>query len=94
MRDALIIYSYNQTETPSLTTDLFFNCVYSEAFWEDLQDWLSTSIQLLSQEKTLFWGVILGDKDKESDLIVNIVMHLSIFYPCKQVEENQATFLF
>lgn len=41
----------NEIET---TDHLFFHCVYSATFWEDLQDWLSTKILYSSQEKILY----------------------------------------
>jgi len=67
-------------ETEIETTDhLFFHCIYSGTLWEDLQDWLSTKIQLtpLARENVVF-GVNLIDS--KCDLIVNNLIILAKFF--------------
>ena len=63
------------------TTDhLFFYCVYSGTFQEDLQDWISTRIFLihpLTREDIIF-GTTL--KDNISDFVFNYLLILAKFF--------------
>ncbi len=70
------IFCETEIET---TNHLFFHCIYSGTFWEDLQDWLSSKIQLvpLTREDVVFG---INTKDTNCDLIVNNLILLGKFF--------------
>ena len=71
-------------ETEIETTDhLFFHCIYSGTLWEDLQDWLSTKIQLtpLKRENVVFGVNLKPDYPGK------------ILHPHIQMEKNKTIFL-
>ena len=71
--------SFCDTEIES-TDHLFFDCLYTMTFWEDLQDWLSTKIQLLNPltRENIVFGINI--KDNKSELVLNNLLLLAKFF--------------
>ena len=43
---------------------LFFQCIFSEALWTDMQDWLHTKIRLEPfSQKDIIYGVVMDNNE-------------------------------
>lgn len=84
--------SFCDTEI-EITDHLFFHCMYSMTFWEDLQDWLSTKndfLDFLTRENIVF---VINMKDIKSDFIEQPDTPGKMFHPRIRMEENETPFL-
>ena len=66
---------------------LFFQCMFSEALWIDVHDWLHTKIQLEPfSQKDIIYGVIMDNN--ECDFLVNNILIPVKFYihKCKYMK--------
>uniref|UniRef100_A0A1A8EWE2 Reverse transcriptase domain-containing protein n=1 Tax=Nothobranchius korthausae TaxID=1143690 RepID=A0A1A8EWE2_9TELE len=58
---------------------LFFQCIYSEALWNDIHDWLYTKIRIEPfSENDVIYGAILDNT--EWDFLVNNIIIVAKFY--------------
>lgn len=77
------IFCDSEIET---TEHLFYQCMYTNTFWEDFVDWLSTKIQLQQDTFTLdniIFGVILKDSQAEYDLNNLLLLKKYLIHSCK-----------
>lgn len=71
------VFCENDIET---TEHLFYHCIYTRTFWDDLWDWLSTRIQL---QNTLDWDTVvfgLLQKDSETKIVMNNILLLAKYF--------------
>lgn len=58
------------------TDHLFFECIYSLTFWEDVHFWLISKVPLFTDftKKNIIFGIIR--KEKKYDLLLNVIIIL------------------
>uniref|UniRef100_A0A3B3D2N2 Reverse transcriptase domain-containing protein n=1 Tax=Oryzias melastigma TaxID=30732 RepID=A0A3B3D2N2_ORYME len=78
------------------TEHLFFECCYSNAFWDDVHDWLFTRIPHLTDFsiKNIIFGFILENKTTEFILDVIIILGKFYIHKCRFMKTKPSFFTF